>query len=996
MKITDLQLSEYGIYRGASWQPSTSSLNVVMGENESGKTTMLRFIRDMLFGYGRGKWQGRKGNMAFVRADGQEYRVFREEKERWFENASHEKFSEELPTLWWHGLTRSMYEQIFAVGLEDLQGASFLANDSIRSRFFMLQGGDKLASAKKDIQENKGKLFVASSQGKRKINQLMADLDTVNQELDHLSHQEKDFAELQKKQELLKKQIRELEASLAKDQEKDRELAKRLGAWEYYKRARDIKHQLDLSSQVKMFPSNGKEQWNQLMNRMKVIHDQKASLQEKLDEYTPKKKEDIIPWAREAEALEKLYVDLGQWRQTIVDVEALEEEKENWKLDFVNLGYSLPLWDRALPLEDACVHVDWAEGRRLAQSVGVRGNELHFWEQREPEVEAVAEEAADGDIQTEEDFQQMEDMASSLEQLLHQEAEIRGKIDAASQLEDKKFTFWFWLGILSMAGAAAGIASFYMAMAGTAALYGAAGGLMLGILCFLFNNKSIHKKGNDLEKWNDSLASLVNERKAISDKFPGQAPEDIDDLQAFHNLMQSRRSDFYKDQAKRQAISWKRETVRKQQLAHQKWTEEGKLLREKKEKADKDWDAFLVKNKLPKTSAENLSALQEQWQKIYSAEGKGKILDLRLEQMDARLDAYSRRAECIISKTKMPYTVDPDGIQELYEETHARSLTWQSIQEKNNQHDAYQKEMDKLDDGWASCQREMDTLLHLVNAKNAEEFAEKVNAHEHHDQLTKEWEAVKQDLRLYAGSDEEFQSLWNFLESGQYDDWMETHQNLEKHIKEETASLGELQKNQGAVENEIFRLARDNTITDTLQKKEKIEAELANTLSEWLTYMYTEEILNRAQAAYESGRQPQIMKQANTFLSAMTRGKYALRISEDGKDIGIVDNEHRVKEAKIWSSGTGDQVFLAIRLAMALSFGEQLEPLPIVLDDIFVRFDEERQRETLRFLMELGKTQQIFLFTCHAQTMRIAEEVGKEKATGEFIHLKSGTIELGA
>ena len=63
MKITDLQLSEYGIYRGASWQPSTSSLNVVMGENESGKTTMLRFIRDMLFGYGRGKWQGRKGNI---------------------------------------------------------------------------------------------------------------------------------------------------------------------------------------------------------------------------------------------------------------------------------------------------------------------------------------------------------------------------------------------------------------------------------------------------------------------------------------------------------------------------------------------------------------------------------------------------------------------------------------------------------------------------------------------------------------------------------------------------------------------------------------------------------------------------------------------------------------------------------------------------------------------------------------------------------------------
>ena len=50
MKITDLQLQQYGIYHDASWQPSQTSLNIVMGENESGKTTMLRFIRDMLFG----------------------------------------------------------------------------------------------------------------------------------------------------------------------------------------------------------------------------------------------------------------------------------------------------------------------------------------------------------------------------------------------------------------------------------------------------------------------------------------------------------------------------------------------------------------------------------------------------------------------------------------------------------------------------------------------------------------------------------------------------------------------------------------------------------------------------------------------------------------------------------------------------------------------------------------------------------------------------------
>lgn len=135
----------------------------------------------------------------------------------------------------------------------------------------------------------------------------------------------------------------------------------------------------------------------------------------------------------------------------------------------------------------------------------------------------------------------------------------------------------------------------------------------------------------------------------------------------------------------------------------------------------------------------------------------------------------------------------------------------------------------------------------------------------------------------------------------------------------------------------------------------------------------------KTQSAYESGKQPKIIEKANGFLREMTHGRYTLTVSSDGKDIGIIDKDNQVRDPKIWSSGTGDQVYLAIRLAMALSFGEQIEPLPIVLDDIFVRFDEKRQEDTLRFLMDLGKTQQIFLFTCHAQTMKIAKRIGEEK-----------------
>ena len=284
-------------------------------------------------------------------------------------------------------------------------------------------------------------------------------------------------------------------------------------------------------------------------------------------------------------------------------------------------------------------------------------------------------------------------------------------------------------------------------------------------------------------------------------------------------------------------------------------------------------------------------------------------------------------------------------------------------------------------------------IIYINNAEDLWEFAEKVNAHEHRDQINRDWDRIRQDLRMYAGGEEEFKALWKSLETGQYDDWMNSHKNLSRAIEEESIHLGELQKSQGAVENEIFRLAGDNSITNALQRKERIEAEICKNLKEWLTLTFTEEILDQAQALYESGKQPQIVRQANEFLKEMTRGKYSLLLSDDGKRIAIEDSMHRQRDAKIWSSGTGDQVYLSIRLAMALSFGNQLEPLPIVLDDIFVRFDEERQRETLRFLMDLGRNQQIFLFTCHERTMHIAEEVGYEKGTGAFIRLHSGQIE---
>ena len=67
-----------------------------------------------------------------------------------------------------------------------------------------------------------------------------------------------------------------------------------------------------------------------------------------------------------------------------------------------------------------------------------------------------------------------------------------------------------------------------------------------------------------------------------------------------------------------------------------------------------------------------------------------------------------------------------------------------------------------------------------------------------------------------------------------------------------------------------------------------------------------------------------------------------------------------------------DQLYLALRLAVS----EELTPeAPLVLDDAFVRFDDDRLKEALNILNQSGKDKQVILFTCQSREQKILEEL---------------------
>lgn len=74
------------------------------------------------------------------------------------------------------------------------------------------------------------------------------------------------------------------------------------------------------------------------------------------------------------------------------------------------------------------------------------------------------------------------------------------------------------------------------------------------------------------------------------------------------------------------------------------------------------------------------------------------------------------------------------------------------------------------------------------------------------------------------------------------------------------------------------------------------------------------------------------------------------------------------------SDGSRDQLYLALRIAAMDRYLEEHEPMPLILDDLLITFDNERTRAILPQLANLATRTQVFLFTHHEHLIELCRE----------------------
>jgi uncharacterized protein YhaN len=136
-------------------------------------------------------------------------------------------------------------------------------------------------------------------------------------------------------------------------------------------------------------------------------------------------------------------------------------------------------------------------------------------------------------------------------------------------------------------------------------------------------------------------------------------------------------------------------------------------------------------------------------------------------------------------------------------------------------------------------------------------------------------------------------------------------------------------------------------------------------------------ILRNEIERYRQQHQGPLLERASEHFAVLTRGSFAgLRADFNEKDepvlVGVRPNDERVYVEGM-SSGTRDQLYLALRLASLEKYMESAEPMPFIVDDILVHFDDARSTATLGVLAELASKTQIILFTHHRRLVEQAQ-----------------------
>jgi hypothetical protein len=211
---------------------------------------------------------------------------------------------------------------------------------------------------------------------------------------------------------------------------------------------------------------------------------------------------------------------------------------------------------------------------------------------------------------------------------------------------------------------------------------------------------------------------------------------------------------------------------------------------------------------------------------------------------------------------------------------------------------------------------------------------------------------------------------------------------LSHEIKVLLDELDSLKNRKQTLKDEIQALNSDEML---LQKQEAIRqarTQLRPLAQRYAVYNTAALFLEKIRERFLENTKDNLLKGASEILSDITSGEYKdIKPMEDlmqGDFKTVLKDERIMASSKELSRGTKEQLFLAVRMSRI----KEIQPaLPVILDDSFVNFDIAHTKNTVKALIDLSKTHQIFVLTCHGV---LVDLIKAQSQTAQYFKLDKG------
>jgi uncharacterized protein YhaN len=193
-------------------------------------------------------------------------------------------------------------------------------------------------------------------------------------------------------------------------------------------------------------------------------------------------------------------------------------------------------------------------------------------------------------------------------------------------------------------------------------------------------------------------------------------------------------------------------------------------------------------------------------------------------------------------------------------------------------------------------------------------------------------------------------------------------------IRDFRLRLGQLQERRGQAQQEMTMLADDRRYDEVKVELACAQQQLAEQMRRWQVLAATEHTLASVRKIYETNRQPETLREASEYLKQLTGGHYVrIWTAIEDRTLTVDDANNKPVRLDVLSRGTREAIFLSLRLALINSFARRGARLPLVLDDVLVNFDTGRVKAAAALLRDFARQHrhQILMFTCHEHIMRI-------------------------